>query len=196
MTISRGDRYYCSARREKGTCAADRGIGAPELEERVLGGLKDLLLGNEALVEEFAAEFKRELARFSKERHGDHRCLSRDLEQVERSIKRRLDFIAGGDGDPGSVRDKLQELDQRWREIVVELAAGNSTIEIHPNLPDLYRRKVGELRQLLEDDTTRPQAFEIIRSLVNRIEISPGQRRGCCEVVVVGALAQVSRVCA
>ena len=31
MTISRGDRYYCSARREKGTCKADRGIGAAEL---------------------------------------------------------------------------------------------------------------------------------------------------------------------
>ena len=29
MTISRGDRYYCSARREKTTCNADRGIGQP-----------------------------------------------------------------------------------------------------------------------------------------------------------------------
>src|SRR5262249_10342035 len=61
MTISRGDRYYCSARREKGTCKAHRGISAPELEQRVLVGLRDLLLGNEHLIEEFSAEFKREL---------------------------------------------------------------------------------------------------------------------------------------
>jgi DNA invertase Pin-like site-specific DNA recombinase len=193
MTISRGDRYYCSTRREKGTCNADRGIGAPELEERVLGGLKDLLLGNEALVDEFAAEFQRELMRLRKERHGDHRRLSRELEQVERGIKRCLEFVAGGDGDPGSVRDKLRELDQRRSEITAELTArqGDMTIEIHPNLPDLYRRKVANLQQVLEDETTRPQAVETIRSLVDRIEISPRQRRGHCEVVVVGALAQV-----
>ena len=70
MTISRGDRYYCSARREKSTCDADRGIGAHELEERVLNGLRDILFGNETLVDEFAAEFKRELARLRKEGQG------------------------------------------------------------------------------------------------------------------------------
>jgi DNA invertase Pin-like site-specific DNA recombinase len=45
MTISRGDRYYCSARREKSTCNADRGIGVHQLEQRVLNGLRDILLG-------------------------------------------------------------------------------------------------------------------------------------------------------
>jgi hypothetical protein len=196
MTIHRGNRYYCFARREKGTCNADRGICVPELEERVLGGLKDLLLGNEALVDEFAAEFKRELARLRKERHGDQRHLSRELEQVERGIKRCLDFITKGDGDPGSVRDKLRELERRRTELVAELAArqGDRSIEIHPNLPDLYRRKVTDLRQLLEDETTRPQAVETIRSLIERIEISPGERRGNCEVVIVGALAQILAV--
>src|SRR5215475_9250195 len=32
MTIHRGDRNYCSARREKGTCKADCGIAATEAE--------------------------------------------------------------------------------------------------------------------------------------------------------------------
>jgi hypothetical protein len=66
MTTSRGNRYYCSARREKGMCDADRGIAADELEERVLNGLRDILLGNEVLIEEFASEFKRELKRLEK----------------------------------------------------------------------------------------------------------------------------------
>jgi hypothetical protein len=101
MTISRGDRYYCSYRREKGTCNADRGIAAPELESRVLGGLRDLLLGNEELVNEFTAEFKRELIRIRRQWNGDSRRLSRDLDQVERGIKRCLKFITGGDGHPG-----------------------------------------------------------------------------------------------
>src|SRR5262249_24793766 len=113
MTISRGDRYYCSARREKSSCDANRGIGAPELEERVLNGLRDILLGNEALVDEFAAEFKRELVRLRKGRLGTGRRLLKDLQQVERGIQRCLDFIIGGDGDPGSVRDQLRRLEAR-----------------------------------------------------------------------------------
>src|SRR5262249_6892193 len=159
------DRYYCSARREKSTCDANRGIGAAELEERVLNGLKDILLGNEALVDEFAAEFKQELVRLCNERHGTTRRLLKDLQQVERGIQRCLDFIAGGDGDPGSVRDQLRRLETRKREIDADLKGqqGDVGIAIHPNLPDLYRRKVATLQRLLDDDEAgRPQAVEII----------------------------------
>jgi site-specific DNA recombinase len=96
MTTSRGDRYYCSARREKGTCDANRGISADELQARVLSGLKDILLGNEALIAEFAAEFKKELKRLQKTSGAGTRGLHKERQQVERGIKRCLDFIVGG----------------------------------------------------------------------------------------------------
>ena len=48
--------------------------------------------------------------------------------------------------------------------------------------------------QVLDDETTRPQAVAIIRSLIDRIEVSSWVTRGHCEVVVVGALAQVLKV--
>jgi site-specific DNA recombinase len=165
MTTSRGSRYYCSARREKGTCDADRGIGADELEARVLNGLRDILLGNEALVDEFADEFKRELKRLRRECGVASRHLAKELQQVERGIKRCLDFITGGDGDPGSVRQQLRELESRKRELVSEMQGQSvRTVELHPNLPDLYRRKIMQLKQIMDDEATRPQAFDIIRS--------------------------------
>jgi site-specific DNA recombinase len=193
MTISRGDRYYCSARREKSTCNADRGIGARELEERVLNGLKDILLGNEVLLDEFAAEFKRELVRLRKEGLGASQRLLKELQQVERGIKRCLDFITGGDGDPGSVRDQLRHLEARKREINADVKGqqADMNIAIHPNLPELYRRKVTGLQEVVRDEATRPQAVEIIRSLLDRIEVYPGKARGHCEVMIVGALAQI-----
>jgi hypothetical protein len=55
----------------------------------------------------------------------------------------------------------------------------------------LYRRKVANLHQVLQDETTRQEPVEIIRSLIDRIEIRPGPARGRCEVAVVGALAQI-----
>ena len=159
----------------------------------MLNGLKDILLGSEGLVDEFVAEFKRELTRLRKERHGASRNLLKEFQQVERGIKRCLDFITGGDGDPGSVRDQLRGLEARKREITADLKVqqGDMDIAIHPNLPDLYRRKVAKLQQILGDEVIRPQAVEIIRSLIDRIEIHPGKERGHCEVVVVGALAQI-----
>jgi site-specific DNA recombinase len=127
MTISRGDRYYCSARREKSSCNADRGIAAPNLEKRVLNGLKDILIGNDVLIDEFVAEFKRELTRLRKQSHGASRRLIKDLQQVECGIKRCLDFITGGDGEPGSVRDQLRRLEARKREIEADLKSHEVT---------------------------------------------------------------------
>jgi len=43
----------------------------------------------------------------------------------------------------------------------------------------------------LDDQETRLQAVEIIRSLLDRIEVHPGQERGHCEVIIVAALAQI-----
>jgi site-specific DNA recombinase len=192
MTTCKGNRYYCSARREKGTCDADRGIGAGELEVRVLNALSEILLGNEDLIHEFGTEFKREAERLRKGRGITGRQLAKELQQVERGIKRSLEFILGGDGDPGSVRDQLRGLEERKRQLASELEASQHTgqVELHPNLADLYRRKVTELKNILNDETTRPQAVDIIRSLIDHIEIIPGQKRGQCEIVVVGALAQ------
>ena len=152
-----------------------------------------VLLGDQALVDEFVAEFKREVARLRKERNGSTRHLLKALQQVERDIKRCLDFITGGDGDPGSVRDQLRRLEARKREIAADLKAqkGDIEIAIHPNLPELYRRKVVSLQRVLDDEATRPQAVEIIRSLIERIEIHPGQQRGHCEIIIVAALAQI-----
>jgi len=193
MTISRSDRYYCSARREKSTCDSNRGISAHEIEGRVLNGLRDILLGNENLVDEFAAEFKRELTRLRKQGHGATRSLLKELQQVERGIKRCLAFITGGDGDPGSVRDQLRQLDARKREIDADLKSHQAELKmaIHPNLPELYRRKVATLQETMKDETLQSTAAEIIRSLIARIEVYPRQERGQCEVILVGALAQI-----
>jgi hypothetical protein len=59
-------------------------------------------------------------------------------------VKRCLDFITGGDGDPGSVRDELRRLEARKRDLDADLMARHDSegIVIHPNLPELYRNKV------------------------------------------------------
>ena len=193
MTIARRDRYYCTTRREKGTCKATSGIAATELEDRILSALQDILVGNDELLEAFVKGFKEEVARLKRERHSNRDQLQQALAEVERSIARCLDFITSGDGAPGAVREKLTELETRKEAILRDLESEPPArvIDFHPNYADLYRRKVAEIAGLLADETTRPQAMEDIRSLVDRIEVGERSDTGRVEVTLVGALAQI-----
>ena len=58
------------------------------------------------------------------------------------------------------MRDELRNLEARKRDLERRLASSGEEgmIEVHPNIADLYRRKVMELQTLLADETARPQA--------------------------------------
>ena len=145
------------------------------------------------MIEAFVTEFKAEVARLRKQRGARERQVQKDLNKVNAAIKRCLTFITEGDGDPGLVRDELRNLEARKRDLERRMASSGEEgmIEVHPNIADLYRRKVMELRTLLEDETARPQAMDIIRSMIERIEVHQGPERGKPNVILVGALAQI-----
>ncbi len=193
MTIINRERYYCSAKRERGTCDSTVGIKAAEIEDRVLTGLKDILLGNEDLIEAFVTEFKAEVARLHKQRGTRERQVQKDLNKVSTAIKRCLTFITEGDGDPGLVRDELRDLEVRKRDLerTINAVHEEQSVELHPNMADLYHKKVTELQSLLTDETARPQAMELIRSMIEHIEVHAGKERGKPDVILVGALAQI-----
>ncbi|MBT5263353.1 MAG: hypothetical protein HOL85_00865, partial [Rhodospirillaceae bacterium] len=150
------------------------------------------LLGRDNLIKEFADAFRAEVAKLRRMGANQDRTWQKELQKVENGIARCLSFITEGDGDPGSVRGTLRGLEERKRDITSKMQAQPPTdIAIHPNIAELYRRKVQDLQTLLEDETSRPQAMEIMRSLVDRIEVAPGTKRGEPEVLLVGALASI-----
>ena len=193
MTIINRERYYCSAKREKGTCSSSVGINASDLEDRVLTGLKDILLGNEDLIDAFVIEFKAELSRLRKRRGTLERQTQKELNKVNTAIKRCLTFITEGDGNPGLVRDELSKLETQKRILEQEqkTVQEDMHVELHPNIAELYRKSVIELQGLLSDEMTRPQAVDLIRSMIDHIEIHAGEERNKPEVILVGALAQI-----
>ncbi len=193
MTIARKDRYYCATRREKGICEADFGIAAAEVESRVLNGLRDILVGNDALIATFTAELSAELARLKRDKGPDKAALQKDLAEVERGITRCVDFIMSGDGAPASVRDRLTALEARKADLQAQLARRqiSAAIAFHPNYAELYSKVVSKIATLLAQEDTRADAMEAIRSLVDRIEVCAGAKRGETEVTLVGRLAGI-----
>ena len=59
-------------------------------------------------------------------------------------------------------------------------------IEPHPNIGQLYQRRVEQFSHLLNDDSSQQEAMTIIRSLIDQIEITPGEKRGDPQVQLVG----------
>ena len=47
-------------------------------------------------------------------------------------------------------------------------------VRLHPNLAKAYRNKVGQLHVALADPAIRDEAFEILRGLINRVVVHPG----------------------
>ena len=193
MTIVNRQRYSCSTKREKGTCDNPAGIQAERLEARVIEGLKNILLGRDDLLKAFAAAFFEETVRHRHERNRQKQTNKRELEKVQRSIDRCLDFIVNGDGAMDTVRQKLSELERSKANIqsLIDQDTPLTKVETHPNIGQLYQRRVEQLSTLLNDESSQQEAMTIIRSLIDRIEITPGEKRGYPQVQLVGGLAAI-----
>jgi len=194
VTIVRPDRYGCSAYREKGVCDNANTITASVLEDRVLGGLRDHLLAPDA-VAEFIKEFHAELQRRRKDEAKRRTDAERKLREVEGRIDRIVNAIANGTDSP-SMHTLLLDLEKRKVELARDLAEIEDprVLEIHPNLAEVYRRKISNLEDALrKEGDARQQAMAMLRTLVDRIVLYPGDKRGKMEIEIQGELAAILR---
>jgi site-specific DNA recombinase len=122
-------------------CTITRG----ELEARVLDGLKDRLLAPD-LVKEFVQEFNAEIEGERVSAKARISANERNLAGIDRKIGSMIKAIEDGMYHP-TMKDRMAQLEADRATII----AGAASIEapkvdvlVHPNLPELYRRKVTE----------------------------------------------------
>ena len=178
--------YGCSTARNKGTCDNLLTMRRDELEATVLHGLKDQLMHPE-LVTAFIDEFHREVNRQRAEQDGDHDRTKRDLEKTQRELRRLIDAIKAG--VPGAaVKDEMAVLEARRIELLAQKQAAPPPMpRLHPNLAELYRQKVINLAEALNDEDSRLEAAECIRELIEEIRLVP--ENGKLKVELYGELA-------
>jgi site-specific DNA recombinase len=90
-----GHAFACSAHREKATCSNGHIIHVPDLNRRVLDGLKARLLVPGALAE-FVAEYHRERTRLAGEATSQRAELCRHIGSLGKEIANIVDAIAEG----------------------------------------------------------------------------------------------------
>jgi site-specific DNA recombinase len=69
----------------------------------------------------------------------------------------------------------MTALEKRKAEIegLIAGAGAPPVIRLHPNMGEVYRLKVAELEVALNDDSIKAEAGEILRSLIDRVVLSP-----------------------
>ena len=164
------DYLACSAARKLRTCSQKKSFRRGLLEDAVLDLLRDRLMQPEAVaafVKAYAIEANTQLGSAT----ADRGRLTSERATLVRKLDGLYDAIADGLRTPG-LKVKLEEMEARIMLLDQELATPEpSPVRFHPNLSELYRRKVVELSSTLADPEIRTQALEIIRSLIEAVTV-------------------------
>ena len=89
-----------------------------------------------------------------------------------------------------SMQNALTELEKRKATLACEVAATPVPPPvIHPNLAELYRRKVDRLHECLTAERTRTEAADALRSVVDEIRLVP--QNGALAIDLYGELGAI-----
>lgn len=114
---------------------------------------------------------------------------------ANRRIKQIVNAIADG-LDSKAMRTELMELERQVETLEIEAKTDKATpvnvIELHPQLPAMYERKVKTLREALKrGDGDRTEAIEALRSMITNVTVKPGKNRGEVSLELNGSIPAV-----
>ena len=185
--------YGCSNARNRGTCDNRLTMRRDVLEESVLAGIKSRLMHPD-LVKEFIAEYYREFNRLAATRDAERQGAKRQLAKVEREIREMIDAIKSGIRSP-TMAAELDTLEERKSALQKDMDGPPAPpVRLHPNLAEVYRQKVENLREALNDEGSRAEATAILRDLIDEVRLIP--KDGELAIYLVGDLAAILELCA
>ncbi len=184
-----GSNYLaCGVARRTGACDNRRSIPRPAIERLVLDALKHNLMQPD-LVREFIGAFHEEVNKQRRDTEAESELKRRQLEQLTQKLNGLIDAIADGLRTDGLL-GRLRDLERQKADLEAQLdAAPPAAPRLHPNLAELYRRKVENLHEALADPAARTEAVEILRGLVDGIYLHPID--GGFEIELVGEIAKM-----
>ena len=181
------DRYGCLNHHRRAACGNNRTIQRAVIEERVLSGLTERLVSAEAVAEAVRA-YHEEMNRQNQGRRAQVEADRRALAKIERAIVGIVAAVEDGLYQP-TMKARLAELEQQKAQIEARLNAGGPEFpDVHPNVAEVYRRKVRRLAEVVAEDATSQDAAMALRSLIGEVVLTPGDKRGEVHATLRGEL--------
>jgi site-specific DNA recombinase len=164
----KGVRIQCSTYKESGACNNSRRVYLDDIEALAIKGLRQHLAHPEVITE-FVDAYNAERKRLKNEASVERTRLERRLGEIEREIKRIVDFIVKGMATDALI-PRMNELEAERKALAVRHEEANETdnvVALHPKALDRYKRAVRELADEFKRGT--PTEFATIRELVTAI---------------------------
>jgi site-specific DNA recombinase len=164
----KGVRLQCTTYKESGSCTNGRRVYLDDIEALTIKGLRQHLAHPEVITE-FVDAYNAERKRLKKEASTERNRIERRLGEVEREIKRIVDFIVKGMATDALI-PRMNELEAERKALAARLETtkeADNVIGLHPKALDRYKRAVVELADELKRGT--PTEFGAIRELVTAI---------------------------
>ena len=164
--------YGCSTARNKATCDNLLVIRRDTVEMLVLLGLKEHLM-QPAAYQAFVDEFTREYNAKANHSEALKVKLKADLQRTKSEIQKLIEAIKAG--VPGeALKNEMQSLQDRQKKIEEDLSvAPLPAPRLHPNLATIYKEKIANLVQALNNPNTLIEANTAIRQLIERVQLIP-----------------------
>lgn len=188
-TVSKG-RIGCSNARNKGTCDNKQTIRRVELEEAVLGSLRDHLM-DEGLCNVFCEEYARHRAELTRQHNASLHQYEAELEKLHREKKKLVQSIL--DGVSGTLlKDDAARIEKRMGQLeaLLEGKVERPTL-FEPGIAARYKKEVKRLLESLNNPDHREEASELVRSLVQAIVLTPSAERDRPVIALIGDLAGI-----
>ncbi|PIO99438.1 zinc ribbon domain-containing protein [Pleomorphomonas carboxyditropha] len=190
FSIRGADRFACSTHATKGTCSNNRTIPREELENRVLAGLKHRLMTPEA-ADAAVRSYAQELNRLNREHRSSTAAWQSELGKIDKQIAQIVDAIAEGMYHP-SMKEKMTGLETRKQELTALLAdAPKDMPDMLPNAAVVYAKKIARLIDALNQPEERQEAAATMRTLIEKIVLTPGPNRGEIDAMLYGELGTI-----
>ncbi len=180
----------CSTARNKGTCANRLTMKKETLEQTVLNSLKNHLM-DEDLCKEFCDEYVSHMNKLRIEHNASLNGYKAEYKKVYRQLDKMVDAIADG-AEFAPMKGKMQALENRRIELEVLIEnTKEAPILFHPNMGNRYQSEIKKLIEALNTNTHREEAAQLIRSLVDRIILSPADTADKLVIDLQGDLAGI-----
>ena len=180
-TISGKDYYRCAGQKERGTCSNTVSVRKGPLETATLSTLQHQLL-TEDHARLFAEEFQREMARLTSMSARQDRSIIDRLAVVTREIDTLAANMLAAVASPALLKllgDREAEKARLEGQLSTPTTvAPGATFLSHPAVQQLFKEKVGRLREALDAETVRGEAAEILSTLIESVTIYPDGKDG------------------
>ena len=185
--------YGCSTARNKGTCDNRLGMHQEVLEHSILSSLQAHLM-NPELCKVFCEEYTRHLNELRKQHNT---TLARHKAELARLIKNKdriIKAVVEGYNTP-DMKDELNQNAARRAELEKILeGAEDSPVRIHPHMANRYHKEVRALVDSLNTPEHRQEAASLLRSLIEKIVLTPKADKSSLQVDLYGDLAGILSV--